>query len=299
MRLPNFLIIGAPKSGTTSLFYYLGQHPDIYFPARKELHYFSYPYLKESSKGPGDVDTLSNLCKNTEEYEAYYDEVKKESAVGEISPSYLHYYNVADIIKSKLGLVKIVVVLRNPVEKAYSQYMHMVRDQRETMGFYDALLAENERKEKGWGGIWSYSGSSLYADGIEKYHSVFGKDNVKIILFEDMVDNTNTVVSELFSYLDVDSAIKSKTSTIYNRSGNSRSRMVSNFFLKPNGIKKIIKTIIPERIRGSIRLTLLDLNIEKKELMDLKSKKYLIEFFRQDVARLEDILGKKLNWLEK
>ena len=103
MRLPNFLIVGAAKSGTTSLHYYLQQHPDIYLPAQKELHFFARAHMLRLSCGPGRSEyTLSHLCRTKEEYQSFYAKVTKQSAVGEISPSYLYFSEVSHQIKEEL-----------------------------------------------------------------------------------------------------------------------------------------------------------------------------------------------------
>ncbi|NUO09142.1 MAG: sulfotransferase [Candidatus Brocadia sp.] len=297
IRLPNFIVVGAPKSGTTSLFYYLKQHPDIYLPVRKELHYFSYEYLKENTKGPGDKDVLSSLCANRREYESHYIEVKNERMIGDISPSYLYYCNVSGRILSELGKIKIVMVLRNPVEKAYTQYMHLIRDNRETLLFYDALMEEQKRMLAGWSDIWRYAESSLYAERVNKYISIFGPDNVKFILFDDFVIAPDEVMRSLFKFLNVDADVHCDTSKTYNRTGTPKFKMVSDFFAKPNPVKTIVKKIIPEKLRIPTRLALLDWNTGKKNSMDRKSREYLIKYFSDDIVDLSKILGNKLWWL--
>ena len=157
IKLPNFIVIGAPKSGTTSLFYYLGQHPDIYLPVRKELHFFSYEELSKRNHGPGDAEIVGNLCATYEQYVAHYRDVKTERAIGEVSPSYLYYSASAERIYSMLGSIKIIAILRNPIDKAYSQYMHLKRDGREDLDFTHALREECRRQGMGWSDIWYYA----------------------------------------------------------------------------------------------------------------------------------------------
>lgn len=298
MKLPNFVIVGAPKSGTTSLFYYLKQHPDIYLPVRKELHYFSYEYLKENTNGPGDKDVLSSLCANRREYESHYIDVRNERMIGDVSPSYLYYSNVSERILSELGKIKIVMILRNPVEKAYTQYMHLIRDNRETLSFYDALMEEQKRMLAGWSDIWRYAESSLYAKKVKKYISVFGPANVKIILFDDLVIAPDEVMRSLFEFLNVDSDVHCDTSKAYNRTGTPKFKMVSDFFAKPNPVKTTVKKFIPEWVRIHIRLVLLDWNTGKKNSMDRKSREYLTKYFGEDIAVLSKILGRELWWLD-
>ncbi|MDA3822162.1 MAG: sulfotransferase [Bacteroidales bacterium] len=295
---PNFIVVGAPKSGTTSLFYYLRQHPDIYLPIKKELHYFSYSQIAEHSNGPGDLVTLNSLCASKEEYLNHYNDVRYESFIGEVSPSYLYYANVAEQIKKELGTAKIIVMLRNPIEKAYSQYMHLVRDQREHLDFYDALLAEPERKKNKWGDFWLYASSSLYSEKLKIYQSVFGEENVKVVLFHDFINNPDAVLVDVFEFLGVDTTIKCNTKTVYNRSGISKSKFIAKFFSKPNSLKSVVKALIPERIRIPLRLFLLNLNTGKKNTMDSRAKVFLANYFREDVYALETVLTKKTGWLD-
>ena len=297
VMFPNFVVIGAPKSGTTSLFYYLRQHPDIYLPVKKELHYFSYPRIESHSQGPGDLVTLAELCSSKEEYRSHYRSVNDENAIGEVSPSYLYYAEVAEQIKRELGQIKIIVILRNPVEKAYSQYMHLVRDQREKLKFYDALFAESGRKKNNWGDFWLYASSSLYSEKLRIYQSVFGRANVKVVIFDDFIEKTDTILVEIFEFLNVDSTVICDTETIYNRSGESRLKSVSKFFNKPNLLKSVAKVLIPERIRIPMRLFLLDLNTGGKNKMDPKSRDFLLNYFRDDVRELETILKRELSWM--
>jgi len=299
--LPNFVVIGAPKSGTTSLFYYLRQHPDIFLPVKKELHYYSYSEIESHAEGPGDHFTIDSLCATRDDYLKNYRSVKKEIAIGEISPSYLYYAEgVAAKIKKELSpSVKIIMILRNPIDKAYSQYMHLVRDQRETLPFYDALLVESEREDNNWGDIWLYANSSLYAKKVKHYLSIFDKKNVKILFFDEFIENPNVVLKSIFQFLGVDSKIKCNTQTIYNRTGNSKSKLISNFFNGPNLLKSILKMVIPERVRIPIRLFLLNLNTGKKRDMDSTAKEYLSNFFYSDIRELENFLNIKTGWISK
>jgi hypothetical protein len=291
MRLPNFIVIGAPKSGTTSLFKYLDQHPEIYLPIRKELHYFSYENLKKNSNGPGDREILQRLCATSQEYENNYISVKDENAIGEISPSYLYYSHVSEKILSKLGRIKIIVILRNPIEKAYSQYIHLLSERRESLPFYDALMAERNRQKSGWFDFWLYAESTLYSDRIKRYITVFGKDKVKILLFDNLVSTPEEFMRDLFNFLAVDDSFCCDISRGFNKSRIPRVKIMSDLMKKPNSLKSMIKTVVPEKIRSPLRETLMNLNAIKKPAMDSKSREYLRKYFGADVKNLQELLG--------
>jgi len=298
VRLPNFLVIGAPKCGTTSLHHYLSQHPEVYVPKRKELHYFSYEYMQRFAAGPGDAHILIPLCTTRQAYEKHYEQVGTQRAVGDVSPSYLYYAEVSERIKAELGQPKIVVVLRDPIAKAFSQYMHLVRDNRETLTFYDALMAEAQRIREGWAALWRYAESSLYADKLRRYLDIFGADHVKLLLFEELTQAPHQVIRDLFSFLDIDPHFRPNTSKVHNRSGQPRSKMLADFLVKPNAVMTIAKKMVPERVRTPIRLALMTLNTGAKGQIDDKSRAYLREFFATDVREVEKLFGKKLDWLQ-
>lgn len=297
MKLPNFLVVGAPKCGTTSLYYYLKQHRDIYLPERKELHYFSYDHMKNSAAGPGDSQILYSLCKTRKEYREYFSKVKNEKAVGEISPSYFYFSETSEKIEDVLGTIKIVLLIRDPIEKAFSQYMHLVRDSRETLTFNDALMHEKKRMKEGRAAIWRYAESSLYCERIKKYINVFAKQNVKIILFEDLKNSPRVVLRDLFQFLGIDDSIDCDTSKKYNRSGRPKSKWIAKLLGKPNVAMRFAMTFIPEKIRTPVRLALLEMNTGKKDRIDGKSAEYLREYFKYDIKELEKIIERKLNWL--
>lgn len=295
--LPNFIVIGAPKSGTTSLYNYLKQHPDIYLPDQKELHYFAYKNLKENSNGPGDKKFLTHVCSTRQEYKKHYLSVNTESAIGEVSPSYLYYSDVSDRIFSELGHVKIIILLRNPVQKAYSQYIHLVSEKRETLLFYDALMAEQSRIDSGWLDIWRYAESTLYTERINKFISVFGKDKVKILLFDELVSRPDEFMRDLFEFLQVDNNFYCDTTRSFNQSRIPKLKILHDLMKRPNSVKTVIKKIVPETIRFTVLEALMNLNTRKKPVMNSRSREYLREYFSADVKNLQQLLGRDLQWL--
>lgn len=295
---PNFVVIGAPKCGTTSLYYYLRQHPDVYLPVQKELHYFSYDQLSENANGPGDKQVLNSLCANRDEYDKHFAAVNGEQAVGDVSPSYL-YYGVQERIRQELGAVKIIAMLRNPVDKAYSQYMHLVRDQRETLPFYEALMAEGSRRDQKWSDIWRYAESSLCTERLQAYINSFGRENIHIIIFDEFVADAGSVMRSLFKFLDIDEHAPINTGETYNRTGKARSTVVANFLNRPNFIKSFVKRITPDAWRIALRLKVMDANTAEKDQIAPQSAQYLQEYFAEDISKLEELMGKKLGWPDK
>jgi hypothetical protein len=297
MKLPNFIVIGAPKSGTTSLYFYLKQHPDVFLPVRKELHYFSYALVRENLHGPGDRDVLNWLCSNKQDYCSHYAAVKTEKMVGEISPSYLYYSQVSERIRSELGDIKIIAMLRNPVEKAFSQYMHLVREGRESLSFYDALMIEEQRRARGWNDMWRYAESSLYAQRLKKYIDVFGISNVKVILSEEFFTNQSEVMKDLIGFFGISENVHIDTSRIYNKTGYPKSELLAHFLTRPNLVRILARKVVPEGLRIALRLKITEYNTGGKDEIGKKSREYLSSYFHQDVKDLERMIEHRTSWL--
>ena len=297
VRLPNFVVAGAAKCGTTSLFHYLKQHPDVFLPVQKELHYFAYEHLSRNSGGPGGARSLDFACGTRAAYEAHYRGAGSHVAIGEVSPSYFYFDEVSERIKTELGAPKIVIILRNPIEKAYSQYMHLVRDNRETLPFFEALMAEQDRIADGWPALWRYAESSLYSRRITKYLDVFRQDRVKILVFEDLSENPALVLDALFGFLGLAPEDAIDTARVYNRSGQPRSRMLADLLTKRNPITTAARRWLPEDLRDRAKNAMLNLNTGHKQAIDDRSRAYLAKFFADDVGDLERVLGRRLGWL--
>ncbi|MEM9773219.1 MAG: sulfotransferase [Chloroflexota bacterium] len=292
---PNTLVVGAPRCGTTSIFQYLRQHPDIYLPVRKELHYFTYQRLQENCNGPGDMGVLETLCETKEEYFSHYKQVQNEKIICEISPSYLYYSDISQRLKAELGDIKIIVSLRDPVEKAYSQYMHLVRLNLEELDFYSALIQEKDRANKNWGDIWRYAESSLYADRVSDYIKMFGQENVHVTFLENFIQDPVNAIQRIFQFLEVDTELIPDM-RVYNKSGKPRSKIVGQFFARPNPLKNLIKGVVPEKIRVPLRLAILNWNSLEKEEISPEAKALLMAYFREDTAKLEGLLGYPMPW---
>jgi len=161
MNMPNFLIIGAPKSGTTSLAQYLGQHPEVYISPKKEPYFFAFENEQVDFLGPGiqgkDHIINSAVVVDLEEYRRLFQGVSNEVAIGEASTLYLSFPKAAERIKYHIPDVKLIAILRDPADRAYSGFMHSLRDNCEPIAdFAQALAAEEERIKLNWGPLWRY-----------------------------------------------------------------------------------------------------------------------------------------------
>jgi hypothetical protein len=291
MRLPNFLVVGAPRTGTTSMYRYLSEHPEVYLPAKKELHYFTHDYLTANSNGPKDKEF--RYCQTLDEYKVFFQRVPSGAkAVGDISPSYLFFPQCIPRIKDLLGEnVKIMIMLRNPIERTFSNYLHMVRLNRETLTFVEALQAEEDRLWQAWRNIWLYKRHSLYADNVQRYLEAFGPSKVRVILNDDFSKDTLTSLQGVYRFLGITAGFVPKNINImYARSGAENQRPAS----RPHPIKSLAKRLLPDKALDMIRnlrQSHIPRDADKAILQDEQSIAFLRQYFKEDIDRLEKILN--------
>jgi hypothetical protein len=296
-RLPNFLVVGAPKSGTTSLYEYLRPHPQVFLPERKELHYFSYQALARDVAGPGDAQTLSELCADRAAYASHYAGVGEQPAVGDISPSYLYFADeVIPRIRAELRSPRIIVLLRDPVRKCHSQYMHMVREGLEPLGFAAALAAEQERRASGWGNLWRYRESSLYAERVAAFVEAFGTERLAVRWFEDFAADPTAAVRGVCEFLEIDPDVETDTGRVHNRTGRPRARWLARMMFQDSPAKRAVKAVVPGGLRQHVRTAVSALNTGAKEPIPIDVHASLRDYFAPDVERLAAVLGTTPPW---
>lgn len=303
IKLPDFLLIGAAKSGTTSLYHYLRQHPQIFLPRQKEPLFFSF---QERPPQCRDTDLRGNRGKNIvwrfEEYVKLFQKAKEDQTVGEASTSYLYTSDTTiEHIKSVYGEkyrdIKIMVILRNPVERAYSHYLFLTKLGWETLPFEQAIcervMKERFSKFKGY----EYVDHGMYYRRIQSYLDEF--PNVKINLFDDLKD-PKKLVRDMFEFLGVNPHVHVDTDFVVNPSGIPKSRLLVDVLLRMNSLMKPVIPLIP--LKYSLRLIelrdgILKRILEKPQMRDATRSK-LLRLFRGDVLRLQGLIGRDLShWM--
>lgn len=297
IKLPNFLIVGAARSGTTLLFYCLKQHPEVYIPSRKECRFFSQ--MPSDLKGPRDELFNKSNVKSLDEYKLLFSLASTEKAIGDISPDYLYYYhNSIRNIRQTLGDVKILIILRNPVERTYSQYLFFIRTGKEIFSFEEALRNEDKRKELNWHWMWFYKDVSFYYKQVKAYVENFSK--VKVYLYNDLKNDTLGVIKDIYNFLVVDSSFVPDIK-IKNVSGVPKNRFFDKFITRPNIfkslIKPVVKILLPGEKRTKLRDYLMFKNLPKPE-MKSETREYLKNLYREDILKLQDLINRDLSqWL--
>lgn len=303
--LPNFLIVGAAKAGTTSLHRYLNEHPRIFLSEKKEPLFFVKEMLNAQDKDPWMQQIIRDYpngrahVNSWEEYLQLFAGVEKQKAIGEASATYLYYHEKAiPEIRKKLGDVRIIIVLRDPIKKVLSHYKYLKRGQSEPLGITEAVRAEEQRLADGYCSLYQYKAQCLYTFQVKAYMSFFSK--VKVVLSEDLKKDTDKTVGDIHDFLEVerrplDASEKFNVSNYAPKS--QKIQHIVNFRPVKSFRKNVLSKVAPalyEKMRSKVKKA----NAEDFSMPE-KLRQELRDYFKEDVKQLESLIQRDLShWLQ-
>jgi hypothetical protein len=282
----NLFIVGAAKSATTSFHDYLSQHPEINMSSIKEPNFFS----REEVSNDNLYYSGAPLVKSNDDYESLFVEKDIFKIRGESSVSYLFYPGVANRLKEYNEKSKVLIFLRNPIQRAFSHYLMDF-----TAGYFNIsfskLIKNSELNTKAYQQTIL---QSFYFDQVKNYLEVFGDKKVKIIILEEIENNTKVVMKAIEDFLDIDHfngyCFDKKNSFSY-----SNSRIIK-FIYRSQRIKNFLRKLIDKENINGLKLFFLK---GKKPIMSMESKIFLENLFQEDVKNLSNLLKKNLNFIWK
>jgi len=315
MSKPNFLIIGAQRSGTTSLFKYLQQHPDIYMSQKKEPRFFVFdeenPQFAGSEKEKSEARYQALRQASVTNFQDYCDlfrNVTSQKAIGEASPHYLYCPRAAERIRYYLPDTKIIAILRDPVERAYSNFfLQGPTDAKQFIAKFTQAVRkeENNKLDDIWDGAIHYVRKGFYYSQLMRYYNIFDQNRIKVYLYDDLNENLTGLMQDIFRFLDVKDTFIPDTSM---RFSDSARKVVGNTFLAKLLAKQWPKTlarhVFSNKYRHSIQqklITYLDSTKKNfiKPALPPELRKQLIEIYREDTLKLQDLLQRDLSkWLQ-
>lgn len=318
--LPNFLVIGAPRSGTTSLYEYLNAHPEIYMSPVKEPDFFCQrsldavylPNLGGACTPEEGARRETALQADREQYEALFQEAGNAKRRGEASAIYLGHPTAAAHIRRLLPDVKLIAVLRDPVERAYSHYVHAQRiygdfgsgeegyrrteeeftravDRTYRTGVSEPASTDPE--------VWVRSG--FYFEHLTRFRALFPEEQLRVFLFEDLTADTRATMAEIYRFLDVDNTFVLPTTAAFNASVVPRNAGLFRYFTRRNPVVRLARSLVPAGVRGAA-LQMRDRTLGGgKPAMDPELHRKLAAIYREDTVKLQNLLGRDLSaWLD-
>jgi len=286
----DFMCIGAAKSGTTWLYHNLSLHPNISLSKVKEINYFN-KYTGE------DPDILNpNYGKPIEWYHSYFPDSKPGFLLGEFSTSYLKYLNCAPDLHAYNPKLKLIVILRNPVERVFSHYLFLLQRGfvAPSMSFEEAMTKRKYMLD-----------NSLYFEQLFHYFKLFPKNQIKILWYDDLIHQPEKLYAETLEFLQIEPFFPSGLKEVVNPTKEVRSRLLNDVLIN------FSKTFNSGKIAGKIKFILKKLrlgkilnhvfilnsakpNAERREINEA-SRKQLQDYFKADIEKLEALLDVDLN----
>lgn len=289
-RFPDFLIVGAARSGTTALHRLLRQHPGVFLPARKEPCFFAF------QEGPVvfKKGRFAFAIREEAEYLSLFKPARPDQRAGEASTPYLFLYeqSIAAIQKlvPKYRQTKIIAILRHPIDRAISNYQWRVRDGRESLSFDQAIRAETRRRKSGYSFDYFYAERSKYAQAVEAYRHSF--DHVLLIRYDDFVQSPVEVMKRVCRFLEIDDTFVFKSVHEVNRGGRPLVTRWNRWLTWESPWKYKVLDRIPDRWKDALRRALMPLSKkDKKYEVSDETRRFLVDYFQDDVGQLEQLTG--------
>ena len=303
--IPDFLIIGAGKSGTTSLDKYLKEHPEIFVPGVKEPNFYGYEHATIADFR-GDLAEIAHFQGSVTNLKDYLDLFSGTSAgkvKGETSNTYLYHEEAPARIKYYNPDMKLIAVLRQPAARLYSRYLHLARENRVP----SERFADCTDKNSVW---WSRNDlikEGFYYKNLSRFYRLFPSENIKVYLYEELNDHPQKVLQDIFSFLNVTPDFQPDFGVRYNQSGIVKNKFLNKIYgqkgILSSGLKALLPKSIVDHLKNNsvIQKGINDLrskNLEKPKL-DPKLRNWLTtEVYSNDILQLQGLIGKDLShWL--
>jgi hypothetical protein len=304
--LPDFLIIGAGKSGTTSLDKYLKQHPEIFIPKVKEPNFFGYETakLEDFNGDEEEIYHYKNSITKLHDYLALFQDARPEQVKGETSNTYMYHTDAPERIKHYNPEMKLIAILRQPAGRLYSRYLHLAREnQLPTPKFSDCL-----NKNTIWWQRNDLIKEGFYYKNLSRYYELFPRENIRIYLYEEFNEQTESVLYDIYNFLNVDPTFKPDLRVKYNQSGFIKNKFLDKIYGQRGLVSRTVKAIFPKAIVDKLKSnvviqhTLTDLrakNLSRPAMDPAVRHKLTHEVYGDDIKKLQDLIGKDLSrWLQ-
>jgi hypothetical protein len=301
VALPDFFVVGAPKAGTTALHRALARHPQLYVSPIKEPKFFLCDGSRPHYIGPGDAHSSREWIWDRRDYEQLFDGARPGTLRGESTPLYLADFAAHERIHRAAPEARLIAVLRDPVDRAYSNWAHLWTDGLETIGdFVDACSEEERRRAASWGPFWSYLGTGLYGSQIEHLLTLFRREQVLLIRYKWLVDEPVRTLDEVARFLGVEEGLV--TDVPAHNVGNYvapslANRVARNVFRGGAAIGGFFPPRLWRKVSVPLQLAMQARPQHRPELPQ-SQRAMLVQFFEKDTHLLESITGWDLtDWL--
>jgi hypothetical protein len=297
MRLPDFLIIGAPKAGTTTLHYALSQHPEVFMCPLKEAGFFWAYGQPIRLHGPGAEKLRNRLVTQLNDYQKLFKDARGAQTVGESSVRYLVSPAAPKNIHHFIPAARLVVILRQPAERAFSAFAHNRRDGLEPCDDFAQAIAEDRQGKRDDWEFCRYLDRGFYFTSLTRYLEYFDRSQIHISLLEDLIQDPQGLMCGLFGFIGVDEAFEPDLTHKHNASGVIHNPLLRTVWTHSNRLRVAVRPYLPAKMRhAAFEWVIRDLD---KMKMPADQRKELTEIYRPDILQLQELIQRDLShWLE-
>lgn len=293
----DFFLVGAARCGTTSLYNYLNNSEDIFLPLVKEPNFFSdvdSPKTEDFELPKPNEKYHAKIITSKEVYDSLYEGATANQIKGDSSPSYLWDKNVAQSLYNHNPKAKIIISLRQPVDRAYSHYIMNYFTGVDSNNTFEKALEAN--KNKTWGSCNYYLEMGMYYSQVKAYFDVFPKEQIKILVYEDWTNNIELELNSVFKFLKIQPTNSIYTKSVQNNKIQPVKKMYLLNLLRQNKIKHVIKNVINQDRIDRLKSYFFS---DKKEIdkIDLKLRDELSMKFSDDIKQLSELTT--INFIQK
>jgi hypothetical protein len=301
MALPDFLIIGAPKTGTTALHAALARHPALFMSAVKEPKFFLTDGPPPARGGPGDAQTFKEHVWRREDYEGLFSQAPKGALKGESTPFYLYDRQAQRRIHALIPHARLIVVLRDPVERAHSNWTHLWSAGLEPVDDLVRACAEEERRAAaGWSAFWHYVGLGRYGEQLEHLFGLFPRDNVLQLRYRELVDEPVSALDRICGFLGVEQGLITempRENVTAHPDPTLRHQALSRVLRAGATVGRHLPGALAARLTEPLEVALQDRG-RPRRAQSWDERQALIPRFEDDIALLERMTGEDFgDWL--
>jgi len=283
---PNFFIVGGSKCGTTNISYYLNEHPQVFVSELNEPYYFC------KFDVPNDFERPS-MIKDETKYLRLFENATNHKAIGEATSAYLHCPHAASEIKKSFPNSKIIISVRNPIEKAHSSYFSYKFMHPDNRSFAEMITWQDQQRHEKEFFLYNFIEAGFFSKHIKRFQNEFSSENIKIIIFEDYIKNEYQYINSILKFLGIDKPVELTEQP----KGSYRipKNKISDFLLGSSTFRRVATKLVPTVQRQKLGDKFF-LKQTKKPSMQNDERKQLKEIYKNEVKNLEELLGKNLSW---
>ena len=304
MTLPTLFIVGAMKAGTTSVHRYLDQHPEFFVPLHEEPSWFAFADRRPAFTAPDDRPPTINegAVVDRDAYEALYRPARADQTLVDVSPTYMYVPEAPERIARLVPDARAVVVLRHPVDRAYSSFMHAMREGREPIDDFAVALAEEPiRIAQDCGFLWRYLDMGRYVAQVRRLHACLGTERTLVLLTEELAADPQAACARIVAFAGRDASFTFDTAVRHNVSGVPRSRWLHHMLgggrLRTVVGRPLAAVVGRERLRN-LQSQLQSRNLRRPSL-DPELRQRLTAQLRNEIRELSDLIERDLDhWIE-